>query len=142
MCNDELPPKCPDIVVGSLLRIVHCCGAWDSFTEALKRTPTDRHDSLKAQMNLLVQRLANGARLSKDSFPPEGLLPCLPGKQAKSFYAFKKIPIRAYGWYSERHSKTFFISHYIYKSKDKLSKKDTTRVQGNWTRIEVDGDEK
>ncbi|HHQ6597620.1 TPA: hypothetical protein ACSTLU_003914 [Serratia fonticola] len=93
-------------------------------------------------MNMLVNRLASGIRLSKDSFPAEGPLPSLGGKPGKHFYAFKKIPVRAYGWFSDTKPKKFFISHYVYKNKDKLSKSDTTTVQGNWTRIEVNGDEK
>lgn len=142
MSEDELPAKCPDTIVGSMLRIVHCLDAWNSFNQALESIPANRRDSTKARMDAMVQRLANGGRLSKDSFPPEGPLPSRAGKPAKQFYAFKKIPIRAYGWYSERYEKTFFISHYIYKNKDKLAAKDTTKVQGNWTRIEVNGDEK
>jgi len=93
-------------------------------------------------MDMLVKRLAGGQRLSRDTFPQEGPLPSYQGKPAKQFYAFKKIPIRAYGWFSETKDKTFFISHYIFKNKDKLSKSDTNKVQRNWTRIEVDGDEK
>ncbi|WP_211117219.1 hypothetical protein [Scandinavium goeteborgense] len=142
MSKDESPYICPDTIVGSLLRIVHCLNARDSFTQALESIPANKRDSTKARMDAMVQRLANGGRLSKDSFPPEGPLPGRAGKPAKHFYAFKKIPIRAYGWYSERYEKTFFISHYIYKNQDKLASKDTTKVQGNWTRIEVDGDEK
>jgi len=130
------------MIAGSLLRVVHCKGAWDSFTEALESIPANKRSSVKSQMDLMVKRLANGERLSKDSFPPEGLLPSRAGKPAKQFYAFKKIPIRAYGWYSERQEKTFFISHYIFKNQDKLAQKDTTRIQGNWKRIEVDGDDK
>ena len=135
-------PKCPDEIKGSLLKVVHCVQAWESFNESLQSMPASRRNSVKYQMDILVGRLANGHRLSKDSFPPEGLLPSLNGKPAKNFYAFKKIPIRAYGWYSETKEKTFFISHYIYKNNDKLSKSDTNKVQGNWTRIEVNGDEK
>jgi len=142
MSKDESPPKCPNRIAGSSLNVVHCLGAWDSFAEALRSVQVSKHNSTKNQLDLLVKRLANGERLSKDSFPPEGPLPSNAGKPAKQFYAFKKIPIRAYGWYSDRFERTFFISHYIYKSKGKLSKKDTTKVQANWKRIEVDGDEK
>lgn len=142
MNKDESPGTCHDMINGSLLRIVHCKGAWDSFLEALECVPANKRNSIKAQMDLLIRRLSNGVRLSKDSFPPEGPLPSHAGRPGKQFYAFKKIPVRAYGWYSERVERTFFISHYIYKSKDKLAAKDTSRVQRNWRRIEVDGDEK
>ncbi len=94
-------------------------------------------------MIVQLNRLANGGRISKDSFPKEGQLPKQPGQQnTKYFYALKKIPIRAYGWYSERESGKFFISHYIYKDRNKLSEADTKRVGANWTRIEENGDER
>lgn len=133
---------CPDKITGTMLTIVHCEGAWASFLEALESIPANRRESIKHRMDTMVKALANGRRLSKDTFPQEGLLPSLPGKTANHFYAFKKIPIRAYGWYSETKPKHFFISHYIFKNKDKLSGSDTTTVGRNWQRIEVNGDEK
>lgn len=136
------PPKCPDEIIGAKLKVVHCAGAWDSFQIALQSIKVAKHHSVKATLDMLVKKLANGSPLSKDTFPPEGLLPCSPGKKAKKFYAFKKIPIRAYGWYSERMPSVYFISHYVYKNWDKLSASDTAIVHGNWTRIEVHGDEK
>lgn len=142
MSSTTTQKACPSEITGSLLTIVHCEGAWDTFLVALESIQQARRESIKHRMDMLVKALADGRRLSKDSFPPEGMLPCLPGKEAKQFYAFKKIPIRAYGWYSETKPKKFFISHYIFKNTNKLSKSDTTIVQGNWTRIEVNGDEK
>lgn len=136
------PPKCPSKIIGTKLTIVHCEGAWKSFEDALLSMKAAKHPSVKASMDKLVKRLADGGRLSRETFPPEGLLPCLKGKKAKKFYAFKKIPIRAYGWYSERIPSVYFISHYVYKNWDKLSEADTAIVHGNWTRIEVQGDEK
>ncbi|EJA4670177.1 hypothetical protein MVR12_005178 [Escherichia coli] len=133
---------CPDEIKGTKLTIVHCVGAWETFLTSLERVQKDKRNSIKHQMNSLVKRLAEGDRLSKDSFPPEGELPSLKGKPKKHFYAFKKIPVRAYGWYSDTKPKKFFISHYIYKKTDKLSQSDTSLVQGNWTRIEVNGHEK
>lgn len=133
---------CPFEIRGTVLTIIHCVGAWETFLESLESVPAARRESIKHQMDMLVKRLASGGRLSKDSFPPEGPLPSLAGKPAKQFYAFKKIPVRAYGWFSDTKPRKFFISHYIYKNKDKLSKSDTTKVQGNWTRIEVNGHEK
>ncbi|WP_156365646.1 hypothetical protein [Erwinia sp. Leaf53] len=133
---------CPNEITGQKLTIVHCLGAWDTFTESLNSVKVSRRESIKHQMDSLVKRLSNGSRLSKDSFPPEGPLPSLAGRPSKQFYAFKKIPIRAYGWFSETKPRKFFISHYTYKNTGKLSKSDTTIVQANWTRIEVNGDEK
>ncbi|MEN4621768.1 hypothetical protein ABEH29_10295 [Pantoea agglomerans] len=142
MSSTTTQKACPSEITGSLLTIVHCESAWDTFLVALESIQEAKRESIKHRMDVMVKALADGKRLSRDSFPPEGMLPCLQGKQAKQFYAFKKIPIRAYGWYSETKPKKFFISHYIFKNTDKLSKSDTTIVQRNWTRIEVNGDEK
>jgi len=43
---------------------------------------------------------------------------------------------------SEKHSNTYFISHYVYKDYEKLKTKDTKKIGNNWNRIEVDGDER
>ena len=88
--TDNAPPKCPDEIIGTKLKVVHCEGAWDSFQIALQSIRVAKHSSVKATLDMLVKKLANGGPLSKETFPPEGLLPCAPGKKAKKFYAFKK----------------------------------------------------
>ncbi len=134
--------KCPDEISGTQLTVKHCIGAWESFIEALESIPVAKRERVKIQLDLLVKRLSNGERLSVENFPQEGNLPSLNGKPAKRFYSFKKIPVRAYGWYSETIAGTFFISHYIFKNSQKLSVSDTNKVQRNWTRIEEEGHEK
>ena len=62
-------------------------------------------------------------------------------KARKKFRALKRIPIRGYCWLSETHKNTYFISHYVAKKKNKLDQSDTDKVQANWRRIEVDGDD-
>jgi hypothetical protein len=47
-------------------------------------------------------------------------------------FAIKRIPIRAYFWYSEVHRDTIVISHYVKKSWKKLRKADIERVRANW----------
>lgn len=90
-----------------------------------------------------IQRLADGHPMTKENFPKEGRLPNKPnGDSAGYFYAFKRIPVRGYCWRSERLKNTWFISHYVYKDYQKLKAKDTDRLARNWTRIEVDGDER
>ena len=79
-------------------------------------------------MVLLIERLADGRPMSKENFPSEGQLPSSAGK----FHAFKKLPIRAYCWLSQKYPNTYFISHYIYKDQQKLDKRDTNRVHANW----------
>lgn len=64
------------------------------------------------------------------------------GEGSGHFHALKRIPIRGYCWRSERHENTWFVSHYVFKNYQKLKAKDTDRLGKNWTRIEVDGDER
>ena len=114
---------------GSVFTIVHCDGAIDSFRKALQSvTPHKKQQSITRAMIQLIERLAEGKRLSAENFPPEGNLPKSSGK----FYAFKKLPIRAYCWQSKKQAGTYFISHYTYKDKAKLLQKDIDKVHANW----------
>ncbi|NLR20505.1 hypothetical protein EXT47_10540 [Pseudoalteromonas sp. CO342X] len=108
---------------------MHCEGALESLQKALTHvTPHKKQKSMLVGIVLMIERLAGGEQLSKDSFPPEGDLPKGSGK----FHAFKRIPIRAYCWRSKKHPNTYFISHYIYKDFDKLKDKDIQKVHRNW----------
>jgi len=114
---------------GARFTVEHCEGAIESFEEALIHvTPHNKKKSLKRSMVLLIERLADGRPMSKENFPSEGQLPSSAGK----FHAFKKLPIRAYCWLSQKYPNTYFISHYIYKDQQKLDKRDTNRVHANW----------
>ena len=88
-----------------------------------------------------IERLANGHRMSKESFPVEGDLPALPNGGSKKFNALKRIPLRAYCWRSGGRPGVYYISHYVYKNYNKLKTSDAVRVGENWKRIEVNGDE-
>ncbi len=46
--------------------------------------------------------------------------------------AIKRVPVRAYFWYSEIHQNTLVISHYMIKKWSKLRAKDIRRVRENW----------
>lgn len=127
---------------GKASRVVHCKGALESLAEALARVTSKKGGSLVRVLIIQIQRLISGERMSKENFPQEGVLPKAVGQsKEKHFHAFKKIPIRAYCWSSVKHPNTWFISHYIYKDKDKLDSKDEATVGKNWNRIEVDGHE-
>ncbi|MBW3529131.1 hypothetical protein KO533_21550 [Shewanella sp. NKUCC05_KAH] len=127
---------------GSRYTVKHCSGAIDTFTKALKKLDSRKVDSFTRGMNMQIERLANGHRLSNENFPIEGDLPKVLGKQsAKKFHALKRIPIRGYCWLSENHASTYFISHYIYKDFNKLRASDTQVVRDNWERIEVNNEE-
>ncbi len=114
---------------GSKFTVEHCHGAIESFEEALiSVTPHNKKNSIKRAIIQLIERLAEGKPMSSENFPQEGNLPKSSGK----FHAFKKLPIRAYCWLSKKHPNTYFISHYIYKDKQKLDKRDTDKVHANW----------
>lgn len=128
---------------GQKCKVVHCKGAIQSFDAALQLLPgKKKRESMKRGMILLINRLANGHRMSKADFPPEGPLPKRPGQDNGKFYAFKRIPIRAYVWLSKRLPGTYFISHYVCKRYDDLKQADIDLVGENWARIEEDGDER
>ena len=128
--------------VGSKFSIKHCKNALESFEDALTHVDSRKMKAFKRQMAMQIQKLADGHRMSKENFPQEGELPCLPGKRkGKKFNALKRIPIRGYCWLSDKYPQTYFISHYVYKDYGKLKDKDTTIVGNNWLRIEVNDDE-
>ncbi len=111
------------------LNITHCLKAIDSYRTAEKSiAPSKKRKGFEMQMVKLLQRLANGERLSNSSYTSEGNLP----EKAGSFYAIKRIPIRGYCWTSTNTQSTIFISHYVFKNKQKLDQKDTDRVCNNW----------
>lgn len=116
-----------DSYSGSHCKIVHCDGARASLDAALQRIPADQHDSKRRSLQHQVERLANGQRLSAENFVPEGELP-----NGKRFQALKKIPIRAYLW---RQGDVWYISHYVYKDQEKLSRRDVDLVRRNWKEV-------
>lgn len=127
---------------GECYKIVHCKGALESLSEALKSvTPTKKQKSMMISLRLQLERLASGKRTAELSVRKEGVLPSLNGKPSKHFWAIKKIPLRGYYWESEVYEMTYYISHYIYKDFDKLDETDTQKVRNNWERIERGGDE-
>lgn len=139
--------KPKDRLGGLKFTIVHCEGALESYAAALDSVQANRRGSFTsrmiAQIQIQIQRLADGHRMSKESFPQEGELPKRKGQHgARKFNALKRIPTRGYCWLSERHENTYFVSHYVYKDQDKLNTRDTSRVGANWTRIEERGYER
>lgn len=127
---------------GEKCTVRHCVGAIDSFNEVVSKSfPTKKAASMKRALIGLIKRLAAGHRMSKQDFPIEGSLPKRPGKKTGDFYAFKKIPVRAYVWKSDRLPSFYYISHYVYKDYEKLADADTNRVGENWTRIEENGND-
>lgn len=121
----------------------HCLEALTSLDQALKKVShKGKRKSSKVALEIQIKRLASGRPISGGSkLVKEGDLPVIVGHAKSKFYALKRIPIRAYFWYSKSNPDYRFISHYIYKSSDKLKNEDITRVGDNWIRVEVNGDE-
>lgn len=133
-----MPNNLPNVVKGRMRTIRHCeddpeTGSWNTAASRIRNE--SRKDSCKAQMLTRMRRFANHGQLrSPDIFRKEGDLP-----NGKHFYAIKAGNIRAYGWFSRRHDSVFFISHYAYKNRDKLSQSDKSKVISNWRRFEEGG---
>lgn len=122
---------------GSRYTVVHCNGAEDSFFKELgKHVPKNKHPGYKARMRRIIERLADGHRMSNENFPKEGKLP-----DGSHFRALKRNPLRAYIWQSKSHPATFFISHYVYKNYRKLKDKDVKKTCDNWNIYEEKNDE-
>lgn len=137
MCSNELEP----LYAGRVFTVRHCKGAIESYRKAVVRVPVAQRKKYRRWIEMQIMRLANGERMSLDSFPWEGDLPAMAGRPRKKFRALKKIPLRGYCWKSEKHHDVYYISHYVQKKKNALDSNDTIKVGNNWTRIEIDVDE-
>lgn len=103
-----------------------------SWSAALQNFPASKRDGVKAKMLARRNYLADGGQLrSPDHWNTEAALP-----DGKRFYAIKVDKLRAYGWFSSRHTGVFYISHFAYKQGQKLAAEDTNRVTTNWRLIE------
>lgn len=118
---------------GSRFTIRYCAGAKESFDAAIAHVPEGKRAACTAQFIVRRNRLAEGERMrSPDHFNSEADLP-----DGKPFYAIKTTQgLRAYGWYA-RERGVFYISHFIFKNRQKLDPADTARVCDNWRLIEV-----
>ena len=114
-----------------------CDGAAKSRKDALKKvSPAGKKKTLDIGIYLQIKRFANGDTLHSDHFCSEGNLPS-HGGNTKKFYEFKRKPLRAYCWFSDKHEKkTVYISHFVYKDWQKLDARDTEKVINNWRKVE------
>lgn len=119
--------------VGKALTVTHCNGAIESFDKCVATLNSKTVDLLRRKLIIQINRLADGGRLPREQFPPEGSLP-----NGKNFWALKhtRVQLRGYTWISIRVKKTYFISHYIYKKAEQLAASDVVKVCNNWKRIE------
>lgn len=127
---DFIDPK--NIVYeGKRFRIVHCSKAEESLFNAMEGLIKSKRHKFERNLMQQMTRLADGEQPTKDSFPKEAELP-----DGKHFYAFKRIPVRAYCWRSKICPNTIFISHYVHKKKTDLDKRDKGLVIRNWRKKE------
>ena len=125
-----------DCLSGKRLTICHCeenaeSSSWAEAFSHYSRSK-DKGKELRARMLVRLKLLAeNGQLRSPDYWNKEAKLP-----NDSHFYAVKVLNIRAYGWFSTKHSGVFLISHYSYKNSKKLSKKNTNKIIANWRKFE------
>lgn len=117
---------------GSRFTVRYCEGAKDSYDAAMAHVPEAKRGACIAQFVARRNRLASGAQMrSPDHFNTEANLP-----DGKPFYAIKTTQgLRAYGWYG-RERGIFYISHFTFKTRQKLDPADTERVCNNWRLIQ------
>jgi hypothetical protein len=120
--------------------------AEESFDDALSScSSAKKKKSTEFQMVALLEKLGehpvgHPEGLQSVSFPPEGDLPSLHGNKGK-YYAVKKIPVRAYGWFYQFEDDgpiqigDFVISHCIYKDSKKKKAVEDTRVANKWHKL-------
>jgi len=107
--------------------VIHAPGALESWDEVVAKLPLQKANLIEGALVQLFMDWIDGARFHAQWAEPEGDL-----DRGTKFYAIKRIPVRAYFWYSEIHKDTIVISHYVRKSWRKLRKADIKRVQANW----------
>ena len=108
-------------------RVIHAPGALDSWAKEAAKLSERKATEIEGFLIALFDAWNDNSRLNSRWAEPEGGL-----SKAKKFFAIKRIPIRAYFWYSDVHKNTIVISHYVYKKWQKLRTKDIKKVKLNW----------
>ena len=108
-------------------RIIHAPGALDSWEKEAAKLTDRKATEIEGFLIALFDAWIDNRRLNSRWAVPEGDL-----NKDKKFFAVKRIPIRAYFWYSDVHKNTIVISHYVYKKWQKLRTEDLRKVKENW----------
>jgi hypothetical protein len=108
-------------------RIIHAPGALDSWEKETAKLSERKATEIEGFLITLFDAWNDNSRLNLRWAEPEGDL-----SKGKKFFAIKRIPIRAYFWYSDVYKDTIVISHYVYKKWQKLRTKDIRKVRLNW----------
>ena len=119
---------------GSARRVKHALGALESWEKVAAKLGRRKAALVEGQLIAVFDDWINGCRFHTGWAEPEGNL-----SDGARFFAIKRIPIRAYFWYSKNSRNTIVVSHYVNKTWRKLRLEDTNRVKANWKR-EQDGD--
>jgi hypothetical protein len=108
-------------------RIIHSPGALDSWKKEAAKLTDRKATEIEGFLIALFDAWIDNSRLNNRWAVPEGNL-----NKDKKFFAVKRIPIRAYFWYSDAQKNTIVISHYVYKKWQKLRTEDVRKVKMNW----------
>jgi hypothetical protein len=114
---------------GPRRRVIHSPGALDSWEKVAAKLDHRKAALIEGQLIAVFDDWIDGSRFHSGWAEPEGNL-----TRATKFFAIKRIPIRAYFWYSKKHKDTIVISHYVKKTWRKLRSEDTKLVKANWER--------
>lgn len=121
---------------GSAYDLTHCSKADKSYDKEIQHVaPTRKQERFQTFFQKTYERITNGKRLSSETVAKEATIKGTSGLACKgdlSFYAFKKLPMRSYFWYSPYQEKLIFVSHYKFKNYQKLDSADTEKVRNNF----------
>jgi hypothetical protein len=119
---------------GSTRHVKHAPGALESWEKVAVKLGPRKAALVEGQLIAVFEDWINGCRFHTGWAEPEGNL-----ADGASFFAIKRIPVRAYFWYSKRSKNTIVVSHYVNKTWRKLRLEDTNRVKANCERERAGG---
>jgi hypothetical protein len=114
---------------GSRRRVVHSPGALESWEKVAAKIDSKKAALIEGQLIAVFDDWVNDSRFHSGWAEPEGSL-----DRETKFFAIKRIPVRAYFWYSKNSRNTIVVSHYVKKLWRKLRPEDTKLVKANWNR--------
>lgn len=121
---------------GKAYALKHCDKADKSYDKEIQHVaPTRKQEKFETFFKKTYDRVIKGQRLSSSTVAKEAAIKGTSGLSSNgdmSFYAFKKLPMRSYFWYSPFRDKLIFVSHYKFKNYQKLESADTEKVRNNF----------
>jgi len=121
---------------GKAYTLKHCDKAGKSYDKEIQHVaPTRKQEKFQTFFRKTYERITGGQRLSNDSVAKEATIKGTAGfcnKNDMHFYAFKKLPMRSYFWYSPYREQLIFVSHYKFKNYRKLDPADIEKVRNNF----------